>query len=55
MRQASLFHYFPHKDDLLAELLDRTVTPALAAAAWPDGAAAEPEVLRTAERLSAFM
>jgi AcrR family transcriptional regulator len=44
LRQASLFHYFPHKDDLLAELLDRTVTPALAAAAWIDTAQAEPEV-----------
>jgi AcrR family transcriptional regulator len=44
LRQASLFHYFPHKDDLLAELLDRTVTPALAAAAWIDTARAEPEV-----------
>jgi AcrR family transcriptional regulator len=44
LRQASLFHYFPHKDDLLAELLDRTVMPALAAAAWLDSAAAEPAV-----------
>jgi AcrR family transcriptional regulator len=44
LRQASLFHYFPHKDDLLAELLDRTVTPALAAAAWLDNAGAAPEV-----------
>jgi AcrR family transcriptional regulator len=29
LRQASLFHYFPRKDDMLAELLDRTVEPAL--------------------------
>ncbi len=29
LRQASLFHYFDRKDDLLAELLDRTVEPAL--------------------------
>jgi AcrR family transcriptional regulator len=30
MRQGSLFHYFARKDDILAELLDRTVDPALA-------------------------
>lgn len=29
LRQASLFHYFHRKDDMLAELLDRTVEPAL--------------------------
>ena len=29
LRQASLFHYFPRKEDMLAELLDRTVEPAL--------------------------
>ncbi len=29
LRQASLFHYFKHKDDIFAELLDRTVQPAL--------------------------
>jgi AcrR family transcriptional regulator len=29
LRQASLFHYFEHKDDIFAELLDRTVQPAL--------------------------
>lgn len=44
LRQASLFHYFAHKDDLLAELLDRTVSPALAAAGWLDRADAPPEV-----------
>jgi AcrR family transcriptional regulator len=44
LRQASLFHYFAHKDDLLDELLDRMVSPALAAAAWLDTAQAEPEV-----------
>jgi AcrR family transcriptional regulator len=44
LRQASLFHYFAHKDDMLDELLDRTVTPALAAAAWLDTAKADPEV-----------
>jgi AcrR family transcriptional regulator len=29
LRQASLFHYFERKDDIYAELLDRTVQPAL--------------------------
>ena len=29
MRQASLFHYFAKKDDILAVLLDRTVQPTL--------------------------
>jgi AcrR family transcriptional regulator len=29
LRQASLFHYFERKDDIFAELLDRTVQPAL--------------------------
>jgi AcrR family transcriptional regulator len=44
LRQASLFHYFPHKEDLLAELLDRTLSPALAAADWLDTAEAPAEV-----------
>jgi len=34
LRQASLFHYFARKEDLFAELLDRTVAPALTATAW---------------------
>jgi AcrR family transcriptional regulator len=34
LRQASFFHYFPRKEDLLAELLDRTVSPSLEATAW---------------------
>lgn len=29
LRQGSLFHYFAKKEDMLAELLDRTVQPAL--------------------------
>jgi AcrR family transcriptional regulator len=29
LRQASLFHYFARKEDILTELLDRTVRPAL--------------------------
>lgn len=33
LRQASLFHYFPRKEDMLAELLDRTVEPAVRFAA----------------------
>jgi AcrR family transcriptional regulator len=44
IRQASLFHHFAHKDDILAELLDRTVAPALAAASWLDTADAPAEV-----------
>jgi AcrR family transcriptional regulator len=34
VRQASLFHHFEHKEDLLAELLDRTVSPALESTGW---------------------
>jgi AcrR family transcriptional regulator len=44
VQQASLFHHFARKDDILAELLDRTVTPALVAARWLDTADAPPEV-----------
>ena len=29
LRQASLFHYFARKDDILSELLDRTLRPTL--------------------------
>jgi AcrR family transcriptional regulator len=29
LRQASLFHYYPRKEEILAELLDRTVRPTL--------------------------
>lgn len=32
LRQASLFHHFPRKEDLLAALLDQTVEPSLAVA-----------------------
>jgi AcrR family transcriptional regulator len=38
LEQASMFHYFPRKDELLAELLDRTLEPALRYAAWLDRA-----------------
>jgi AcrR family transcriptional regulator len=44
LRQASLFHYFPRKDDLLAELLDRTVTPTLDSTAWLEDVSGEPDV-----------
>jgi AcrR family transcriptional regulator len=44
LRQASLFHYFAHKDDLLAELLDRTVAPSLAATDWLTSAEGRPDV-----------
>ncbi len=36
LEQGSIFHYFSRKDDLLAELLDRTLEPALAYATWLD-------------------
>ena len=44
LRQASLFHYFARKEDLFAELLDRTVSPALEATAWLMGHPGPPEV-----------
>jgi len=44
LRQASLFHYFARKEDLFAELLDRTVSPALAATAWLMNHGGPPEV-----------
>jgi AcrR family transcriptional regulator len=44
LRQASLFHYFARKEDLFAELLDRTVSPALSATAWLTHHAGRPEV-----------
>jgi AcrR family transcriptional regulator len=44
LRQPSLFHYFPTKEDLLAELLDRTVSPALAFLHWLLEQPARPEV-----------
>ncbi|MFJ9517134.1 TetR/AcrR family transcriptional regulator [Kitasatospora sp. NPDC101801] len=45
LRQASMYHYFAHKEDLLATLLEGTVEPSLAfartlLAAGPDPAAA---------------
>lgn len=45
LRQPSLFHYFERKDDILAELLDRTVTPALAVVEWLGTVDAEPDVV----------
>ncbi|MBJ7600150.1 MAG: TetR/AcrR family transcriptional regulator [Candidatus Dormibacteraeota bacterium] len=36
LEQGSIFHYFTRKDELLAELLDRTLEPALAYAGWLD-------------------
>ena len=44
LRQASLFHYFARKEDLFAELLDRTVSPALPATAWLMQHPGRPEV-----------
>jgi AcrR family transcriptional regulator len=43
LRQASLFHYFARKEDLLAELLDRTVAPSLAATDWLTSASGRPD------------
>lgn len=45
LRQPSLFHYFERKDDILAELLDRTVQPALAVLSWLDTVDREPDVV----------
>ncbi len=44
LRQASLFHYFARKEDLFAELLDRTVSPAMAATAWLEHHPGRPEI-----------
>lgn len=44
LRQPSLFHYFATKEDLLAELLDRTVAPAVDFLAWLARQDAAPEV-----------
>lgn len=43
LEQGSLFHYFHRKNDILAELLDRTLDPALLYAAWLDRQAAPPD------------
>lgn len=43
LEQGSLFHYFRRKDDILAELLDRTLDPALAYASWLDKQSAPPD------------
>jgi AcrR family transcriptional regulator len=44
LRQASLFHHFARKGDLLGALLDRTVEPALDFVAWLDTVDAEPAI-----------
>ena len=36
LEQGSMFHYFPRKKDILATLLNRTLTPALKHASWLD-------------------
>jgi AcrR family transcriptional regulator len=43
LEQGSLFHYFRRKDDILAELMGRTVDPALAFAKWLDKQRAGPD------------
>jgi AcrR family transcriptional regulator len=47
LRQASLFHYFARKEDLLAALLDWTVEPAFAFLDWLDAIEAPPDVRLT--------
>jgi AcrR family transcriptional regulator len=44
LRQGSLFHYFARKEDILAQLLDRTVEPALRFVSWLDKVQTDPEV-----------
>lgn len=44
LQQPSLFHYFPSKEDLLAELLDRTVEPAIGFLGWLDRQEVAPDV-----------
>ena len=44
LRQGSLFHYFARKEDILAQLLDRTVEPALQFLSWLGRVDAEPDV-----------
>jgi AcrR family transcriptional regulator len=44
LRQASLFHHFAHKEDLLAELLDRTIRLPLASARELDRLGLRPAV-----------
>jgi hypothetical protein len=39
-----LFHYFDHKADIFAELLDRTIRPALALSRWLEGEELSSEV-----------
>ncbi|MGD0881067.1 MAG: TetR/AcrR family transcriptional regulator [Acidimicrobiales bacterium] len=43
LRQASLFHYYPRKEAILAELLDRTLRPTLEMSRRLDQAALGPE------------
>jgi AcrR family transcriptional regulator len=43
LRQASLFHYYPRKEAILSELLDRTVRPTLELTRRLDDAAIGPE------------
>jgi AcrR family transcriptional regulator len=43
LQQGSVYHYFNSKDDMLANLLDRTLEPALAFAGWLDPQDAPPE------------
>lgn len=44
LRPGSLFHYFPRKQDILHELLNLTIEPAIATAAWLENVEASPDV-----------
>jgi AcrR family transcriptional regulator len=44
LRQASLFHYFEKKEEILIELLDRTLRPGLALTTWLDLNCSDPYV-----------
>ncbi|MEA2498858.1 MAG: hypothetical protein QOH26_1263 [Actinomycetota bacterium] len=44
LRQGSLFHYFSRKQDILEELLNSTIEPAIATATWLETIEAPPEV-----------
>jgi AcrR family transcriptional regulator len=44
LRQGSLFHYFARKKDILDELLNSTINPALAIARWLEGLEASADV-----------
>lgn len=44
LRQGSLFHYFARKKDILDELLEATINPAMAIARWLEDLVAPPDL-----------